>query len=148
MGDNGTAFALQLGMHKDGTDSSQFLTVLAAHNTCLAEQGIDGCITSGQSASVRRRSTRAGSTIAALDGSNVAAFIDQAAAMLEQTLWVADFLHIEHDDMRGLFRVEGLIEVFEHVFDTQLGAITYSPNTVELKTVAHTIFLDEHSGSA
>ena len=100
MGDHGTAFALQLGMHEDGTDRRQFLTVLAAHDTRLAEQGIDSGVTGGQSASMGGCGTRASSTIAALDGSDMAALVDQAAAMLEQTLRVADFLHIKHDDMR------------------------------------------------
>ena len=68
--------------------------------------------------------------------------------MFQQSLRVANLLHVEHDDMAALLGVEGLVQMFEHVLDTELGAVTHSPHAIEFQAVAHAVFLDKHGGSA
>ncbi len=65
--------------------------------------------------------------------------------MLEQTLRVADLLHIKHNDAARLLGVEGVVEVLEYVFNTQLSRVAHCPHAVELQSVAHTVFFDEDS---
>ena len=122
------------------------LAVLAADDTSFAEQGVHGGIIGGQSTCVARGGTATCGTAAALDGGNMAALVNQAAAMLEQALRIANLLHIKHDDMARFLGVESLVQVFQHILNTQLSTVTYCPHTVELQTIGHTVFLDEHSG--
>ena len=145
MGHYSAAFALDFGVHEHAANGGQLLTVLAAHNTSFAEQGIHSGIVGSQSARMRRSSTRAGSRATALDGRDVASLVDEAAAMPKQPLRVADLFHIKHDDARRLLGVEGLVQVLQHVLDAQLGTVAHCPNAVELQAVAHTVLLDEHS---
>ena len=56
--------------------------------------------------------------------------------MFEETLRIADFFHIKHDDVARLNGVESLVEMFEDILDTQLGAVANCPNAVELKAIA------------
>lgn len=146
MGDDCAAVALDFGIHEHTAHGGQFLTVLATDDTSLAEQGVDGGVVGGQGTGVARGGTAAGGAATALDGGNVAALVDEAAAMLEETLRVANLLHIEHDYVARLLGVECLVEVLQHILDTQLGAVTHCPHAIELEAVAHTVFLDEHGG--
>ena len=52
VGHHSAAFAFDFGIHEHATNGGQFLTVIAAHNTCLAEQGIHGGIIGSQSSSM------------------------------------------------------------------------------------------------
>ncbi len=83
MGDDGAAVALDLGIHEDTADGGELLAVLAADDAGLAEEGVDGGVVGGQGTGVARGGTAAGGTAAALDGGNMAALVDEAAAMLE-----------------------------------------------------------------
>ena len=66
--------------------------------------------------------------------------------MFKQSLRVANFLHIKHDDMARPHWVEGLVQVFQHVLDAELCTVAHCPHTIEFQTVAHAVFLDEHGG--
>ena len=50
MSDDGAAFAFDFGVHEHATHGGQLLTVLTAHDACLAEQGVDHSVIGGQSA--------------------------------------------------------------------------------------------------
>ena len=52
VGDDGAAFAFQFGVHEDGANSSELLTVLAADNASLAEESVDGGVVGGQGTGV------------------------------------------------------------------------------------------------
>ena len=67
--------------------------------------------------------------------------------MLEQTLWVAHLLHVQHNDAARLLGVEGLVQMFQHILDTQLCAVTHSPHAVEGQTIRNTVLLDKHCRS-
>ena len=146
MGDDGAAVALDLGIHEHTADGGQFLTVLAAYDARFAEQGVDSSVVGGQSTRVATGGAAACCAATALDGGNMATFVDEAAAVFEQTLGVAHLFHIQHDDVARLLGVEGLVEMFQHILNTQLGAVAHSPHAVELKTVGHAVFLYEHGG--
>ena len=64
--------------------------------------------------------------------------------MFQQTHRIADLLHVEHDDVGGFFWIESLVQMFEHILDTELRTVTDCPHAVEFQTVAHAVFLDEH----
>ena len=68
--------------------------------------------------------------------------------MFEQPLRVANLFHIKHNDARRLFGVEGLVQVLQYVFNTQLCAVAHCPNAVELQAIAHAVLLDKHGGGA
>ena len=82
MSDNGHVLALYLWVHENGTYRSQFLTVLAANNTRLTEQGIHSDIRCGQSTRMRTGSTATSSGTTRLDGSNPTTLVDERAGML------------------------------------------------------------------
>ena len=146
MGDDCATVALDFGIHEHTAHGGQLLAVLAADDTGFAEQGVHGGIIGGQSTRVARCGTAACGTAAALDGGNMTTLVNQATAMLKQALRVANLLHIKHDDMARLLRVESLVQVFQHILNAQLCTVTNSPHAVELQTIGHTIFLDEHGG--
>ena len=117
MGDDGTAFALNFRVHENSTDRSQFLTVVTAYNTGFAEKRVHSGVIGGQGTCVRRGGTASGCGAAALDGRNVAAFVDKAAAMLEQPLRIIDFFHVKHDDAAGFDRIKCVVQVFQHILN-------------------------------
>ena len=148
VGDDGAALALELGVHEDGADRGELLTVLAANDTGFAEECIDSSIVSGESASVAGSGAATCCAAARLNSGDMAALVDEAAAVLEETLGVANLFHIEHDDAAGGLGVESLVEMFQNVLDADLSAVADSPDAVEGQTVGDAVLFDEDSGSA
>ena len=48
MGDDSAAFAFDFGVHEHTAHGGQLLTILATHDACLAEQGVDHGVVGGQ----------------------------------------------------------------------------------------------------
>ena len=148
VGDNGATLALEFGMHKDGANGGELLTILAADDAGLAEESVNSGIVGGESTGVAGSGTATCCRTARFDSGNMAALVDEVAAVFEEALRVANLLHVEHDDAAGGLGVESLVEMFQNVLDADLSAVADSPDAVEGQTVGDAVLFDEDSGSA
>ena len=99
VGDDGEVLAAQLGQGEDAAHGGQLLARVAAHDACLAEEGLDGGVAAGDGARVRAGRPAAALAAAALDGGDAAAFLDERRGVEQQAVRVADALDIEQLDM-------------------------------------------------
>ena len=68
-----------------------------------------------------------------LDGCDATAFLDEAAGMEEQFVWIGDILDIQEFDLGIGLRIEVLVHILQHILNANLFAIADAPHTVELQ---------------
>ena len=88
MGDDGEVAALQFGEGEDAPHGGELFAGEAAHDTGLAEQGLDGGVARGDGSRMRGGGTRAALAGAGLDGGNATTLADEGTGVEEQLVGV------------------------------------------------------------
>ena len=120
---------------EDATHGRQFLTAIAADDTSLAEECINGRVAGRDGSRMGRGGTRTAGRTAGLDGGDAAALADEVAGVEQELVGVGDVLDIKELDAGVVLGIEVLVHILEHVLDADLLAVADTPYGVELQTL-------------
>ena len=143
MGDDGEILSLEGRQGEDAAHGGEFFARVAAHDACLAEEGLDGRVAGGDRARMTGGSTASALGGTCLDGGDATALADETAGVEEQFVRVTDVLDIEQFDLGVGLGVEVLVHILQHILDADLFAVADAPHAVEPQALDDRTLEDE-----